>query len=141
MGGYYNTPDKGGWWLGLQWDKREGTDSVSINPQGFPWWHSTKEPICPWRRPGLNPWIRKIPRKRKWEPTPVFLPGKSHQQRRMSGCSPWGQKSWNNLATEQQVKSPGVGNGLLMEQARKRRVKGDLETSDMVKWVSDGTKP
>ena len=47
----------------------------------------------------------------------------------------------HNLATEQQVKSPGADNGLLMEQARKRRVKGDLETSDMVKWVSDGTKP
>ena len=26
----------------------------------------------------LNPWVRKIPWRRKWQPTPVFLPGKSH---------------------------------------------------------------
>ena len=67
-------------------------DSISINPQGFPWWHSSKEPICQCRRPGFNPWIRKIPRRRKWEPTPEFLPGKSHEQRSPSGSSPWGHK-------------------------------------------------
>ena len=30
---------------------------------------------------GSNPWVRKIPWRRKWQPTPVFLPGKSHQRR------------------------------------------------------------
>ena len=34
----------------------------------------------------------KIPRRRKWQPTPVFLPGKSHRQRRLVGYSPWGHK-------------------------------------------------
>ena len=29
---------------------------------------------------------------RKWLPTPVFLPGESHEQRRLAGCSPWGRK-------------------------------------------------
>ena len=35
---------------------------------------------------------RKISWRRKWLPTPVFLPGKSHGQRTLVGCSPWGHK-------------------------------------------------
>ena len=37
-------------------------------------------------------WVGKIPWRRKWQPTPVFLPGKSHGQRSLSGYSPWGCK-------------------------------------------------
>jgi len=37
-------------------------------------------------------WIRKIPWRRAWQPTPVFLPGESHGQRSLAGCSPWGCK-------------------------------------------------
>ena len=44
------------------------------------------------RKPGFSPWIRKIPWRREWQPTPVFLPGKFHGQRSPAGCSPWGQK-------------------------------------------------
>ena len=44
------------------------------------------------QRPGFNPWVRKIPRRRKWQPTPVFLPGESHRQRSLAGCSPWGRQ-------------------------------------------------
>ena len=40
----------------------------------------------------LSPWIRKIPWRRKWQPTPVFLPGKSHGLRSLLGYSPWGRK-------------------------------------------------
>ena len=36
--------------------------------------------------------VRKITWRRKWQPTPVFLPGKSHGQRSLEGCSPWGCK-------------------------------------------------
>ena len=43
------------------------------------------------RRLRFNPWVRKIPwRKKKWQPTPVLLPGKSHGQRSLVGYSPWG---------------------------------------------------
>ena len=43
------------------------------------------------------------PLKRKWQPTPVFLPGKSHGQRSLAGYSPWGCRTvWHNLATKQQ---------------------------------------
>ena len=43
---------------------------------------------CPQhRRPGFNPWVGKIPWRRKWQPTPVFLPGESHGQRSLAGYS------------------------------------------------------
>ena len=41
------------------------------------------------RRCRFYPWVRKIPWRRKWQPTPVFLPGKSHGQRSMAGYSLW----------------------------------------------------
>ena len=43
-------------------------------------------------RDGFNSWVRKIPQRRQWQPTPVFLPGKSHRQRRCGGHSPKGCK-------------------------------------------------
>ena len=42
--------------------------------------------------PGSDPWVRKIPWRRKWQPTPVFLPGEFHEQRSLAGCSPRGHK-------------------------------------------------
>ena len=44
------------------------------------------------RRHGFNPWVRKIPWSRKWQPTPVFLPGKSRGQSSLMGYRPWGHK-------------------------------------------------
>ena len=44
------------------------------------------------RRQGFNRWLGKIPRRKKWQPIPVFLPGESHGQRRLAGYSPWGHK-------------------------------------------------
>ena len=41
------------------------------------------------RRFGFNPWVRKIPWRRKWQPSPVFLPGKSHGQRSLAGYNLW----------------------------------------------------
>ena len=41
---------------------------------------------------GFEPWVRKIPWRRTWQPTPVFLPGKSYGQKNLSGYSPWGHK-------------------------------------------------
>ena len=38
------------------------------------------------------PWVRKIPWRRAWQPTLVFLPGESHGQRTLAGYSPWGHK-------------------------------------------------
>ena len=44
---------------------------------------------CRFKRRGINPWVRKIPWKREWQPTPVFLPGKSHGQLSLAGYSLW----------------------------------------------------
>ena len=40
----------------------------------------------------FDPWFRKIPWRRKWQITPVFLPGESHGQRSLAGYSSWGHK-------------------------------------------------
>ena len=44
------------------------------------------------KRRGFDPWVGKIPLRRKWQPTPVFLPGESHEQRSLVGYSGWGPK-------------------------------------------------
>ena len=49
-----------------------------------------KESTCQCRRHGLDPRVRKMPWRRAWQPTLVFLPGKSHGQRSLAGCSPYG---------------------------------------------------
>ena len=41
------------------------------------------------RRPGFDPWVRKICWRRKWQLTPVFLPRKSHGWKSLVGYSPW----------------------------------------------------
>ena len=43
-------------------------------------------------RPGFDPWVRKIPWRRAWQPTPVHLPAESHGQRSLAGDSPQGRK-------------------------------------------------
>ena len=50
---------------------------------------SGKESACQCRTHGFDPWVRKIPGRRAWRPTPVFLPGESHGQRSLTGYSPW----------------------------------------------------
>ena len=59
---------------------------------GLPWWLGGKEPTCLCRRLWFDPRVGKIPWKRKWHSTPVFLPGKIHGQRGLVGYSPWGHK-------------------------------------------------
>ena len=48
---------------------------------GFPRWLSGKESACQYRRHRFNSWARKIHWRRKWQPTPAFLPGECHGQR------------------------------------------------------------
>ena len=40
----------------------------------------------------FDPWVGKFAWRRTWQPTPVFLPGESHAQRSLVGCSPRGHK-------------------------------------------------
>ena len=64
----------------------------NINPLGLPWWLRWYS-ICLQRgRLRFDSWVGKIPWRRKWQPTPVLLPGKSHGRRSIVGYSPWGHK-------------------------------------------------
>ena len=59
---------------------------------GFPGGSEVKASACNAGDLGLIPGSGKIPWRRKWQPKPVLLPGKSHGQRSMVGYSPWGCK-------------------------------------------------
>ena len=68
------------------------------------WWLSGKESSCRCRRHGLDPWVGKVPWRRQWQPTPGFLPGKSHGQRSLVGYHPWDHKGvGHDLGTKQQL--------------------------------------
>ena len=55
--------------------------------------------IClQYRRPGFDPWVGKIPRRREWQPTPVFLPGEFHGQRSLAGYSLRSHKSQTRMS-------------------------------------------
>ena len=68
------------------------------------WWHSGKESVCQYRicqKCRSDPWVGKSPWNRKWQPTPVFLPGNFRGQRSLAGYSPQGFKeSGTTEATE-----------------------------------------
>ena len=73
--------------------------SVSLYiDQGLPMWRSHNEPTCQCRRHGFDPWVGKIPWRRKWQPTPIFLPGRSHRLRSLAGYSLWGRKESDTTA-------------------------------------------
>ena len=62
----------------------------ALNHYGLPWWLRRYSVCLQCGKPGFNPWAGKIPWRRKWQSTPVLLPGKSHGQRSLVGYSPWG---------------------------------------------------
>ena len=59
---------------------------------GLPWWLRWLSVCLQHRRPGFDPWVGKIPWRRKWQPTPVLLPGKFHGPRSLVVYSPWRHK-------------------------------------------------
>ena len=68
-----------------------------------------EESICQCRshkRPEFNPWVEKIPWRKEWQPTPVSLPGESHAQRSLEGCSPRGRKESDMIEQLSTIKRP-----------------------------------
>ena len=63
--------------------------------EGFSWWLRQQRICLQCRRPGFDPWVSKVPWRKEWQPTPVFLPGELHAQRSLVGYSPWGYKTWD----------------------------------------------
>ena len=71
----------------------EGTNYKNL--YNFPRWCSGTESTCQCRRHKscrFHPWVGKIPWRRKWQSTPVFLPGEVHEQRSLVGYSSWSRK-------------------------------------------------
>ena len=85
--------------------------SVYINMHGFPGAAGGKEPTCQVRRHkrrGFDPWVGKIPWRRKWQPTPVFLPGITWTEEPGQLQSLGSQRvrhDWSNLTNRQMIKS------------------------------------
>ena len=79
----------------VDWDCLSRFIKRWVSIWGLRRWSSSKESACQCRRCkkyGFNPWIRKIPWRRKWQPTPEFLTEESQVQRSLAGYSPWGCK-------------------------------------------------
>ena len=74
---------------------------VALCGQGFPSGSMGKESSCQCRsrrKHRFAPRVRKIPWRKEWQPTPIFLPRESHGQRRLAGHSPWGRQSRTQLS-------------------------------------------
>ena len=107
-------------WGELSSEIKTSEDLVAVKwPWGSSGGTSGNETVCPCRRHkrhGFDPWVRKIPWRRAWQLTPVFLLGESHGQRSLEGYSPGLQRvrhDWNELAcTQAQLVSCSV----LLEQ-------------------------
>ena len=56
--------------------------------QGLPWWLRQQRICLQCRILGFNPWVRKIPWRQEWQPTPIFLLGEFHGQRKLVGYCP-----------------------------------------------------
>ena len=85
----------------LKWEEQQPSPQGQIvriinkYKSGFPGSARDKEFACQCRRhkrQRFDPWVGKIPWRRKWQPTPVLLPGESHRQRSLAGYSPWAHK-------------------------------------------------
>ena len=77
------------------WDVYHWPSPKLLYLWSFPGGTSGKDPACQRRRHKrheFNPGVGRIPWRRAWQPTPVFLPGESHGQRGLVGYSPWGCK-------------------------------------------------
>ena len=82
---------------------------------GFPGGAGGKESACHCRRRKrfFSLWVEKIPWSRKWQPAPVFLPGKPHGQRSLVGYTQWGQTQLSDKHTHtySQLGLPGGARG------------------------------
>ena len=82
----------------LEWVTISDYKAIISQLSGYRICLQKKKRIClQCRRPGFDPWVRKIPWRRKWQPPPAFLPGESHEQRSLAGYSPWGCKNRTRL--------------------------------------------
>ena len=82
------------------------------------------------RRRGFDSWVGKIPWRREWQPTPVFLPGESHGWRSLGSYSPWGCKESDTTEqlsiAQQTVTSSGFMGSLMGVREKTQSVAHNL---------------
>ena len=122
----------------------------------FPSWsarcvsgHSGKESACQERRRKrhkFDPWVGKTPWRRKWQPTPVFLPGKSHGRRSLAGYSPWGRRVRHDLRVwtttrrlNQELLHPWAGSSQTFRSPLCKNVSGWVEKHTPVSMRPKGS--
>ena len=89
--------DEGAWWAAVHgvaqsWTRLKQLSSSSKGASQVVLMVKNPPANAGYLRCAFNPWVRKIPWRRTWQPTRVFLPGESHEQRSLVGYSPWGRK-------------------------------------------------
>ena len=93
--------------LGLKFSRTVSSPKLQGSHNKWIWFtdgSGNKESACNAGSPGFSPWVRKIPWRREWLSTAVFLPGESHGQRSPAGYYPWSRK--RSDTTEQLTLSP-----------------------------------
>ena len=115
--------DRGAWQVAVQGLQRvrhnwviKHTHTYTLLRACFPGGSDDKDSTCQCRRHEFSPWVGKIPWWRQWQPTPVFLPGKSHGQRGLVGYSPWGCNSctWLSNSAHTQESEIKLGGHFLL---------------------------
>ena len=108
-----------------------------------PQWLNGKESTCNAGDAGdigLIPWVGKIPWGRAWQPTPVFLPGESHEWENLVGYSPWGCKELDtNEVTEhtRTLTHHGAQHTQLEFNSGKGHQQGDVRRTEVCKFHSN----
>ena len=108
---------------------------------GFPGSSDGKASACKCGRPGFDPWVWKIPWRRNWQATQLFLPGKSHGQRSRAGYSQWSRRvehDWaaNTFPVAQRVKNlPAVRETLVISLGLEDHLQKEMAThSSILAW-------
>ena len=99
---------------------------------GLPWWLRWSRICLQFKRPRFDPWFGKIPWRKKWQPTLVFLPREFHGQRSLVGYSPWGGKEMDT--TEQVTISFQLLIKAHHKQLEKQRRKKNNVPCDTFNW-------
>ena len=86
------------------------------------------------RRPGFNVWVRKIPWRWEWLPTPVFLPGEFHEQRSLAGYSPWSRKG---LDMTEELTHTIVTEGLSTREQEKKIKHIQIEKEEVKHFIKN----
>ena len=98
-----NPMDGGAWWAAVYGVAQSQTRlmQLSSSSRGFPGSSDGKESACQCRRPGFNPWVKKIPGERNGNPLQYSCLENPHGKRNLAGYNPWSyQRAGLDLATK-----------------------------------------